>query len=195
MEKTFDYSRYANGHEILFRALLQELTFLRKQENIDLESDQFHFYDIRKNEALHYASILRVDFSNYFWGCLGKPPCDWHKPEDDSEIFEIESEVVSKDIILLPFAETSYHFFINNAPIVKNEITSTEQLFKAMQDAKVSFEYDNSILDISQQQEFNAFKAKGRLDREDVGKILYFYVAETLQDSVQNIFEFQFKLK
>ena len=187
VEKLFDYNTFANGHEIIFRALSQEMKI--SVENT--ESPLFHFYDNRITEALHNASILRYDFSNFNFGCMTRPPCDWEKHEERNEVSETS---LNKDIILLPYSEITTDFFITESQLTTPINISKLSEIRAASKIRYNYSLDEAILE-NANQEFNYFRKQGSFNQNDKNKTFYFTVVENSNNSVQNIFQYKFILK
>jgi uncharacterized FlaG/YvyC family protein len=188
VEKLFDYRTFANGHEIIFRALSQEMKTLVQ----DADTPLFHFYDNRITESLHNASILRYDFSNFNFGCMTRPPCDWEKHEEtENEIPEVS---LNKDIVLLPYSEITTDFFITESQLTTP--ISNEKLSEVRASSKIRYNYSlNAAILENANQEFNYFKKQGSFSQNDKNKTFYFTIVENSNNSVQNIFQYKFILK
>ena len=187
-QRIFDYNHHANGHEILFRALRQEMKAAVQSANSAL----FNFYDTRITESLHNASILRYDFSNFNFGCMTKPPCDWGKHEDNEH--EVPSESLEKDIVMLPYSESTIDFFITDLQLTS--LITEERLSEIRASSKMRYNYVvNEIPNISSNQEFNYFRKQGGFTRADQNKEFYFTIVERSNNEIQHLFQFQFTLK
>lgn len=187
-QRIFDYNQHANGHEILFRALSQEMKAAVQSANSAL----FNFYDTRITESLHNASILRYDFSNFNFGCMERPPCDWEKEESNAN--EVPSQSLDKDIIMLPYSEITTDFFITEVQLT-TPITN-ERLQEVRAASKIRYNYTvNETTIENANQEFNYFSKEGGFSRNDKNGSFYFTIVERSNNSIQNIFQYRFILK
>jgi hypothetical protein len=156
------------------------------------ETPLFHFYDNRITEALHNASILRYDFSNFNFGCMTKPPCDWDKRDDtENHVPEIS---LNKDIVLLPYSEITTDFFITETQLTTPISNETLSEVRTASRIKYNYSLDEAILE-NANQEFNYFRKQGAFNQNDKSNIFYFTVVESSNNSVQNIFQYKFILK